>query len=185
MQSVYNIMQLFLNLDAAILIPIILFVLALILGAKAGRALRSSLTLGVGFTGIFVLIDLFVNKLTPAAQAMVERWSLSLTIVDAGWGPYMGAIWGSPIVIIFLPLFLIVNFVMLFLNSQIPRYRPLELLLEFLRRCISLCSNKQYSSCMYCFCDIGNITLKLADFNSWGKFKSISDPRYLSLTLFQ
>ncbi|MFY9312744.1 MAG: PTS transporter subunit IIC [Tepidanaerobacteraceae bacterium] len=114
MQSVYNIMQLFLNLDAAILIPIILFVLALILGAKAGRALRSSLTLGVGFTGIFVLIDLFVNKLTPAAQAMVERWSLSLTIVDAGWGPYMGAIWGSPIVIIFLPLFLIVNFVMLF-----------------------------------------------------------------------
>ena len=105
MQSVYNIMQLFLNLDAAILIPIILFVLALILGAKAGRALRSSLTLGVGFTGIFVLIDLFVNKLTPAAQAMVERWSLSLTIVDAGWGPYMGAIWGSPIVIIFLPLF--------------------------------------------------------------------------------
>ena len=114
MQSVYNIMQLFLNLDAAILIPIILFVLALILGAKAGRALRSSLTLGVGFTWIFVLIYLFFNKLTPAAQAMVERWSLSLTIVDAGWGPYMGAIWGSPIVIIFLPLFLIVNFVMLF-----------------------------------------------------------------------
>ncbi|MBC8587984.1 PTS galactitol transporter subunit IIC [Paratissierella segnis] len=112
-----NIMQFLLSLDSAVLVPIFLFILALALGAKFKKALRSALTVGVGFVGIFTLTNLFFSELAPAAEAMVQRWNLSLNVIDVGWGPYMGSIWASPISLLMLPLFIVINIVLLVIKQ--------------------------------------------------------------------
>lgn len=105
-----------LSLESAVLIPIFLFILALILGAKAGRALRSALTVGVGFIGIGAITDLFFTVLAPVAEQLVSRTNMSLNIIDVGWGPFMGAIWALPIALLFLPIFLVINIILILIK---------------------------------------------------------------------
>lgn len=105
-----------LNMNSAVLVPIFLLIIALLMGAKFSKALRSALTVGVGFVGIACLTDLFFTVLAGPAEAMVENWGLSLNIIDVGWGPFMSAIWALPIALLMLPLFLIVNLVLIFVK---------------------------------------------------------------------
>ncbi|MCX8025365.1 MAG: PTS galactitol transporter subunit IIC, partial [Thermanaerothrix sp.] len=49
---------LFDTLGATVMLPIIIFLLALILGAKPGRAFRAAVTIGVAFVGINLVINL-------------------------------------------------------------------------------------------------------------------------------
>lgn len=74
-----------LNLGASVVMPLIITILGLILGQKFSKAFRSGLTIGVGFIGINLVIGLMGNFVSPAAQAMVARFGLELTVVDVGW----------------------------------------------------------------------------------------------------
>ena len=91
MSYIKSFFEMLLNLNSAVLIPFFLLLFALIAGAKFGKALRAALTVGVGFIGISTLTNLFFTVLAPVVQSMVERWGLSLNIIDVGWGPFMGA----------------------------------------------------------------------------------------------
>lgn len=114
--GLYSVMDFLTSLKSAALIPIFLFIIATIFGEKPGRALRSSLIVGVGFVGIGAITDFFFTSLSPVAEALVAKYSLSLNVIDVGWAPYMSAIWATPIAMIMLPLFLIVNVILLFVK---------------------------------------------------------------------
>ncbi|MDR1902766.1 MAG: PTS galactitol transporter subunit IIC [Treponema sp.] len=114
--AVNKVLQGLLNLNSAVLIPFLLLILAVIMGEKISRAIRSALVVGVGFVGIGVLINLFFTELAPVAEAMVLRWGLNLNIIDVGWGPFMGAIWASKPALVMLPLFFLLNFLLLFIK---------------------------------------------------------------------
>jgi len=101
------------SLKSAAMIPIFLFIVAVIFGVKPGRALRSSLIVGCGFVGIGAITDLFFTSLEPVTEALVLKYNLALNVIDVGWAPYMSAIWATPIATIMLPLFLIVNIILL------------------------------------------------------------------------
>ncbi|MCI9077189.1 MAG: PTS galactitol transporter subunit IIC [Dorea sp.] len=105
-----------LNMNSAVLVPIFLLIIAMIMGAKFSKAMRSALTVGVGFVGIACLTDLFFTVLAGPAEAMVENWGLSLNIIDVGWGPLMSAIWALPIALLMLPLFFVVNLILIFVK---------------------------------------------------------------------
>ena len=111
-----NIFGALLNMNSAVLVPIFLLIIAMLMGAKFSKALRSALTVGIGFVGIACLTDLFFTVLAGPAEAMVENWGLSLNIIDVGWGPLMSAIWALPIALLMLPLFLVVNLVLIFIK---------------------------------------------------------------------
>src|SRR5271157_5065677 len=85
MRTVHSIVQFFLDLGASVFLPIIIFILAVAFGAKAGKSLRAALMVGVGFVGIGLIIGLLVNNLGPAAQSMVKRFGIQLSIIDVGW----------------------------------------------------------------------------------------------------
>lgn len=72
MNGFVNFIQAFLDLGATVILPIVIFLLGLFFRQKVGAAFRSGLTIGVAFVGIFLVIDLLVNNLGPAAQAMVK-----------------------------------------------------------------------------------------------------------------
>ncbi len=72
----------FLDLGATVILPVVIFLLGLFFRQKIGAAFRSGLTIGVAFVGIFLVIDLLVKNLGPAAQAMVKNLGVSLNVID-------------------------------------------------------------------------------------------------------
>ena len=117
MQGFVDFLQGFLALGATVILPVAIFLLGLFFGQKPGRAFRSGLTIGVAFVGIFLVIDLLVLNLGPAAQAMVERLGVSLNVIDVGWPASSSIAWASVVAGFIIPLGLLVNVVMLMTNT--------------------------------------------------------------------
>lgn len=113
MQGFVDFLQAFLDLGATVILPVAIFLLGLFFGQKPGKAFRSGLTIGVAFVGIFLVIDLLVNNLGPAAQGMVDRLGVTLNVIDVGWPATSSIAWASVVAAFVIPLGLVVNVVML------------------------------------------------------------------------
>ncbi|MFG6147364.1 galactitol-specific PTS transporter subunit IIC [Halobacillus sp. B23F22_1] len=113
MQGFVDIVQGFLDLGATVILPVAIFLLGLLFGQKPGKAFRSGLTIGVAFVGIFLVVDLLVNNLGPAAQGMVDRLGVELNVIDVGWPATSSIAWASVVAAFIIPLGLVVNVVML------------------------------------------------------------------------
>ncbi|MDO5145629.1 MAG: PTS transporter subunit IIC [Eubacteriales bacterium] len=103
-------------MGSSVVMPIIITVLGLILGQKFSKAFRSGLTIGIGFIGINLVIGLMGDFVSPAAQAMVERFDLNLSVVDVGWPVSSTIAFATQIVpFVFIVCFLL-NIIMLATN---------------------------------------------------------------------
>ena len=74
-------------LDAGptVFLPLLLFIFGIVLRIKLGKAFKSALMIGIGFTGLNLILGLLTDNLGPAAQAMVKNFGLSLDVIDVGW----------------------------------------------------------------------------------------------------
>ncbi|EBG2393418.1 PTS galactitol transporter subunit IIC [Salmonella enterica subsp. enterica] len=115
--TLYTVVQYALGFGPTVLLPLVLFFLALFFKVKPAKALRSSLIVGIGFVGIYAIFDILTSNVGPAAQAMVERTGISLPVVDLGWPPLAAITWGSPIAPFVIPLTMLINVAMLALNK--------------------------------------------------------------------
>ncbi|EED7472961.1 PTS galactitol transporter subunit IIC [Salmonella enterica subsp. salamae] len=115
--TLYTVVQYVLGFGPTVLLPLVLFFLALLFKVKPAKALRSSLIVGIGFVGIYAIFDILTSNVGPAAQAMVERTGISLPVVDLGWPPLAAITWGSPIAPFVIPLTMLINVAMLALNK--------------------------------------------------------------------
>ncbi|EAU4154273.1 PTS galactitol transporter subunit IIC [Salmonella enterica] len=115
--TLYTVVQYVLGFGPTVLLPLVLFFLALFFKVKPAKALRSSLIVGIGFIGIYAIFDILTSNVGPAAQAMVERTGISLPVVDLGWPPLAAITWGSPIAPFVIPLTMLINVAMLALNK--------------------------------------------------------------------
>ncbi|MGC7987021.1 PTS galactitol transporter subunit IIC [Salmonella enterica] len=115
--TLYTVVQYVLGFGPTVLLPLVLFFLALFFKVKPAKALRSSLIVGIGFVGIYAIFDILTSNVGPAAQAMVERTGISLPVVDLGWPPLAAITWGSPIAPFVIPLTILINVAMLALNK--------------------------------------------------------------------
>ncbi|PSL40997.1 PTS system IIC component (Gat family) [Planomicrobium soli] len=106
-------LQWFVDLGASVLLPILIFIFALILGTKPGKALRAALIVGIGFVGINLVIGLLVESLGPAAQAMVENFGFSLNTIDVGWPAAAAIAYGTSLGSLAIPLGVGVNVLLL------------------------------------------------------------------------
>lgn len=113
MQGFVDFIKAFLDLGATVILPVAIFLLGLLFGQKPGKAFRSGLTIGVAFVGIFLVVDLLVKNLGPAAQGMVERLGVELSVIDVGWPATSSIAWASVVAAFIIPLGLIVNVIML------------------------------------------------------------------------
>jgi PTS system galactitol-specific IIC component len=100
-------------LGATVMLPIIIFVLALVLGAKPGKAFRAGVTIGIAFIGINLVIGLMWSSLSDVAQAMVTNTGVQRDVVDVGWPSAAAIAFGSQVGLWVIPVALLVNVVML------------------------------------------------------------------------
>lgn len=70
---------------AAIVVPVMIFIVSLFLKVNPKRAFFSALRAGVGLTGFGWVISSFAPLVTKYIQQMVETTGLNLPIVDIGW----------------------------------------------------------------------------------------------------
>lgn len=85
MTHIMGVIQYILDLGPSIMLPLIIFIISLIFRMQTSKAVRASLTIGIGFIGINLVIGLLADTLGPAAQAMVTNTGLNLPIIDVGW----------------------------------------------------------------------------------------------------
>lgn len=104
------------DMGASVMLPIVIAALSIMVGVKVGKAIRSGLMIGVGFVGLGLIVDMMNEQLGPAAQAMSERFGLTLSVVDIGWPGASPMTWASEIATVAIPIAIGVNILMLVLK---------------------------------------------------------------------
>ncbi|MEW6081137.1 MAG: PTS transporter subunit IIC [Bacillota bacterium] len=102
MQALMNAIDFVMGAGPAIFMPIILTILGLVFGQQLGRAVRSGITVGIGFIGINLVIALLSNTIMTVVNSMVETYGFKLTAVDVGWPIAASIAWGSGLVVPFI-----------------------------------------------------------------------------------
>ncbi|OTQ19798.1 PTS galactitol transporter subunit IIC [Gilliamella apicola] len=106
-------MQYILDLGPSVMLPIVIILFSLVLRMKVGDALKAGIHIGIGFVGIGLVVGLLTSSVGPAAQAMAERFDISLNVVDVGWPGAAPMTWASQIALVAIPIAIAVNIVML------------------------------------------------------------------------
>lgn len=99
-----------------VLLPVILFLFSLAFHISFGKAVKASLTIGIGFIGIFLIFGYFVEAIGPAVQALISSTGLHFTVLDVGWTPLAAITWGYPLAPLLIIVVMVVNFIMLALK---------------------------------------------------------------------
>jgi len=98
---------------AYVMLPIIILVFGLIIRIKIKDAFFSALKLGVGFAGIFFVFKFFVENIGPALEKIISLRGLDFPVLDVGWPPLAAITWASVIAPLTIPLFLLINIIMI------------------------------------------------------------------------
>lgn len=117
MQFILDFFEVIRQLGASVMMPIIILVMGLVLGAGLGKSLRAGLTVGVGFIGLNLVIGALGSNLVPAITAIVSNYGLKLSIIDVGWPSAAAIAFASTVGMLIIPVGLVVNIVMLLTNT--------------------------------------------------------------------
>ncbi len=114
LDSILSAIKLFFDtFGATIMLPIIIILLALILGAKFGRAFRAGVTVGIAFIGINLVIGLMWTSLSEVGQALVTNLGIERSVYDVGWPSAAAIAFGTDVGLAVIPVALLVNLIML------------------------------------------------------------------------
>lgn len=101
------------TLGNTVVLPVVIAILGIVLGQKWSKAIRSGLTVGVGFVGLGIVITLLLGALGPATDAIIKNFGIHLTTMDVGWPVAAAIAFGTTVGAWVVVLALGVNLVML------------------------------------------------------------------------
>jgi galactitol PTS system EIIC component len=113
MDSFQSLLNSFFAFKAYVMLPIIIFVLALLVRLPLQRALICTVSLAAGFAGVFIAFNFFVANISPAVQQLSSVRGLDFPVLDVGWPPLAAITWASPLAVVSIPLVLGVNLLLL------------------------------------------------------------------------
>ena len=104
------------SLKPYVLLPVIILVFALFFRLPLGRAIHSSLLIGIGFLGIFIVFSYFIESIEPALKMLIERTGVNLDVLDVGWTPLSAIAWANKMAPVYVILIFGVNIILLLVN---------------------------------------------------------------------
>lgn len=116
MQTIVDVVNFIIGCGASVMLPIIIFIFAMIMKADVKKAFIGAVTIGCGFIGINLVTGTMSDTLGPVAQAMTGRIGLDLSYLDIGWPAMSSIAWAWTLAGLMIPLCLIVNIIMLVLK---------------------------------------------------------------------
>lgn len=108
-----ELLQWFVDLGASVMLPILIFIFAVILGTTVKEAFTSAITVGIGFVGLNLVLDLLTSSLGPAAKSMVYRFGLELHTIDVGWPASAAISFGTALGSLAIPIGIGINLFLL------------------------------------------------------------------------
>jgi len=117
MMDVFAVFKGIIQAGPTVLLPVIIFFIAIILRVSIGKALQSALTVGAAFVGLKIVIEFMAKGLGPATKAMVTHMGVHLNVIDMGFGTVAAIGWSSPLVPVIVAVLMILNMVLLLLNK--------------------------------------------------------------------
>ncbi|MBO0998791.1 PTS galactitol transporter subunit IIC [Bacillus sp. SD075] len=116
MDKLLSVVQEVLNLGPTVILPIAILIIGMMFGTGFKKAFKSGIIIGIGFVGINLVINLLITNLGPAAQQMVERFGLNLTVIDTGWPSAAALSFASPVAAILIPICFFINIALILLK---------------------------------------------------------------------
>lgn len=113
MGALQDFLTAFFGYKAYVMLPIIMFIIALVARVPLRQAVLSTVALAAGFAGVFIAFNFFVANISPAVQQLSAARGLDFPVLDVGWLPLAAITWASPLAAISIPLVLVLNLVML------------------------------------------------------------------------
>ncbi|KPL76545.1 DNA mismatch repair protein MutT [Ornatilinea apprima] len=104
------------SLGATVMLPVIIFIIAVAMGAKVGKAFRAGVTIGIAFIGINLVVGLMWGSLSEVGQAMVTNLNIQRDVVDVGWPSAAAIAFGTRVGLWVIPIAILVNVVLLALR---------------------------------------------------------------------
>ncbi|BAM60467.1 Galactitol permease IIC component [Streptococcus dysgalactiae subsp. equisimilis] len=112
----FDLLQHFIDLGAIVVLPILIFIFGMLFGTPARKVFNADLTVGIGFVGLNLVVELLSGSLGKAAQAMVERFGLQLTTLDVGWPAAAAISYGTLLGSLAIPIEIAINIFLLFIG---------------------------------------------------------------------
>ena len=106
----------FINLGSTVFIPVIIFILGLCVRLKPSKAFVSGITIGIGFIGLNLVVNLLQTSLGPAIKLMVSRYGLNLSIIDLGSGPGGPLAFSSTLGVLVIPIAFGLNLLLIWMG---------------------------------------------------------------------
>jgi len=113
MDVILSFFQAIYDLGPILMVPAILLILGLIFGMGIKSSLRAALLSGVGFSGVYLILDFFLTAIGDIGMRLSEMYGGATTFLDAGWGTFAAIGWSSNIGAIFIPIGIITNLILL------------------------------------------------------------------------
>lgn len=113
MQFIENFFRGIYNLGPLVMMPIVLFLLGLLFGMGFRKSIRSGLTVGIGFAGIYLVLDFFLRTIGDVGTTLAQKYGGAASYTDIGWASFAAIGWASAIGLIFIPVGILSNLVLL------------------------------------------------------------------------
>ncbi|WP_286807634.1 PTS transporter subunit IIC, partial [Marinimicrobium sp. UBA4209] len=113
MDTIQQLLDAFFSFKAYVMLPAIIFIIALAVRLPFKKSLLSTVELAVGFAGVFIAFDFFVANIKPAVEQLMVIRGLEYNVLDVGWPPLAAITWSSPLAALSIPLILFLNIFML------------------------------------------------------------------------
>ncbi|MFW6022276.1 MAG: PTS transporter subunit IIC [Halanaerobiaceae bacterium] len=113
MSGLSNIIEYIFSFEPYVVLPLIIFVMSIVFHIPVSQALKASVTIGIGFIGIFIVLGFFVENIGPAVEALTANTGLQYNVLDVGWPPLAAISWSFNLAPVLIVLIILVNVIML------------------------------------------------------------------------
>ena len=113
LDGILSVFQAIYNLGPILMVPAIMLLLGLVFGIGLKGSIRAALLTGIGFVGIYLILDYFLSSVGNVGMALSERFGGATTFFDVGWSAFAAIGWASNIGMIFIPIGIITNLILL------------------------------------------------------------------------
>ena len=111
MDTLLSFFQGFINLGAAVMLPVVIAILGLFFGMKAGQAIKSGLFVGIGFQGLCLAVNLLTTTIQPVMDYYAQM-DAGYDVLEIGFAALGGAAWTVPFAVLAIPAIVIINLIL-------------------------------------------------------------------------
>ena len=111
MDIILKAVQFLLDMGGTIILPFFVTILGIIFGLKFIDSFKNGLMIGVGFSGIMLMVDLLVSTVSPATE-YYTKLGTGFTTVNLGWDSIAAMAWSTSFALWLIPLGFLLNFIL-------------------------------------------------------------------------